>query len=268
MKSWLIPGLIMAGIALIGTALIIPSRSIDSIGKKVIAQVIDFKGLADVEGLDQTDSTALVKNISIKNLDVIKTKSASEALVKLPMNGDEVRILENSRILFEENTEGSIILTIKEGDLVIENLGQRNDTAKPAVKLWIKKEGRQLSALDYAITNEKNSASSPQEKSKFISNKPKSDFLAQSKIEEILNAKKNDFFRCYGQLIQKEEQAHGQLLLSFEILPTGKVASVNVTKTDINQPSFLSCLKEVVSRTIFPPFSGRSITTVFPLKFD
>ncbi len=268
MKSWLIPGLITAGIALIGTALIIPSRSIDSIGKKVIAQVISFKGSATVEGLDQTDTASIREKTKIKNLDVIKTKSSSEALVEISTNGDEVRILEKSHILFEENTEGSIVLTIKEGDLMIENLGQKTDAREPAVRLWIKKEGRQLSALDYAITNEKNSASSPIEKSKFVSNIPKSDFLAQSKIEEILNAKKNDFFRCYGQLIQKEEQAHGQLLLSFEILPTGKVASVNVTKTDISQPSFLSCLKEVVSRTIFPPFSGRAMTTVFPLKFD
>ena len=268
MKSWLIPGLITAGIALIVTALIIPSRSIDSIGKKIIAQVIDIKGTATVEGLDQSDTAVIREKTKIKNLDVIKTKSSAEALLELSINGDEIRILEKSHILFEENTEGSIILTIKEGDLVIENLGQKNETGKAAVKVWIKKEGRQLSALDYAITNEKNSAASPLVKSKFISTIPKSDFLAQSKIEEILNGKKNDFFRCYGQLIQKEEQAHGQLLLSFEILPTGKVASVNVTKSDINQPTFLSCLKEVVLRTIFPPFSGRAMTTVFPLKFD
>ncbi len=267
MKSWLIPGLIISGIALIVTALIIPSRSIDTLGKKVIATVIDVHGSGTVEGLDQTDTADLQKKTKVKNLDVIKTKSLSEASIELSTIRAEVRVLENSNILFEENTEGSIILTIKEGDLIVESLGNKADEQGPGAHFWIKKDGRQLSALDYAITNEKNQSSQLQ-KSKFASQTKKSDILPQSKIEEILNTKKNDFFRCYGQLIQKEEQAHGQLLLSFEILPTGKVASVDVTKTEIHQTSFLSCLKEVVMRTTFPPFDGKTITTVFPLKFD
>lgn len=268
MKSWLIPGLIIAGIALIVTALIIPSRSIDTLGKKVIATVTEITGSATVEGLDQTDTADIQKKTKIKNLDVIKTKAGAEASIELSTIKAEVRILENSNVLFEENTEGSIILTIKEGDVIIDSLGNKTDDQGPGAHFWIRKDGRQLSALDYAITNEKNTLSSPTQKSKFASQIKKSDVLSQSKIEEILNTKKNDFFRCYGQLIQKEEQAHGQLLLSFEILPTGKVAAVDVTKTDINQPSFLSCLKEVVMRTTFPPFNGKSITTVFPLKFD
>jgi hypothetical protein len=268
MKSWLIPGLIMAGIALIVTALVIPSRSIDTLGKKVIAVVIDFEGISTVEGLDQTDTANIQKKTKIKNLDVVKTKAQSEASIELSTIKAEIRVLENSHILFEENTEGSVILTIKEGDLIVESLGNKADEQGPGAHFWIKKDGRQLSAVDYAITNEKNMQSSPLQKSKFASQIKQSDVLSQSKIEEILISKKNDFFRCYGQLIQKEEQAHGQLLLSFEILPTGKVASVDVAKTDINQPAFLSCLKEVVMRTKFPPFDGKTITTVFPLKFD
>ena len=267
MKSWLIPGLIITGIALIILALIIPSRSIDTLGKKVIASVIDLHGSATVEGLDETDTADIQKKTKVKNLDVVKTKSLSEASIELSKLHAEIRILENSNILFEENTEGSIILTIKEGDLVIESLGNDVNEYGPGAHFWIKKDGRQLSALDYAITNE-NNQSSPLQKSKLISQIKKNDLLSQSKIEEILNTKKNDFFRCYGQLIQKEEQAHGQLLLSFEVLPTGKVAAVDITKTEINQASFISCIKEVVMRTSFPPFDGKAITTIFPLKFD
>jgi hypothetical protein len=268
MKSWLIPGLITAGIALILTALIIPSRSIETLGKKIIATVTVVNGLATIEGLDQTDTTEVQKKTKIKNLDVIKTRAQAEISIQLSIFNVEIRILEKSHILFEENTEGSIILTIKEGDLIIENLGYDTDEKHTDQKIWIRKDGRQLSVLDYAITNEKNTSTSGILKSKIISDVKKSDILSQTQIEEILNTKKNDFFRCYGQLIQKEEQAHGQLLLSFEILPTGKVASVDVTKTEINQVTFLACLKEVVMRTKFPPFSGKTITTVFPLKFD
>lgn len=268
MKSWLIPGFIIAGIALLVTALVIPSRSLDQIGKKVIATVIESNGTSTVEGLEQTDIADVRKKTKIKNLDIIKTQSQSDVLLKLSSNNAEVRLFENSTLLFEESTEGSIILTIKEGDLMIESLGDISEDQKNKSYFWIKKEGRQLSALDFAMTHEKNNQSSLLQKSKINSLNQKTEMLSQSKIEEILNSKKNDFFRCYGQLIQKEEQAHGQLLLAFEILPSGKVSKIDVTKTEINQTSFLSCLKEVVLRTAFPPFSGKTITTVFPLKFD
>ena len=246
MKSWLVPGFILAGIALIITALVIPTRSIDTMGKKVIATVTGFTGSSTVEGLDQTDRAEVQKKTKIKNFDVIKTENQSDSSVEISSIQAEIRILENSQVLFEENTEGSIILTIKDGDLIIESLGNQAGDQGHSARFWIKKDGRQLSALDYAVTSDQARQSSPEQKTKFASSIKKSDILSQSKIEEILNTKKNDFFRCYGQLIQKEEGAHGQILLSFEILSTGKVKSVDIAKTEINQPSFLSCLKEVV----------------------
>lgn len=261
MKSWFVPGLIIAGLILIVIALIIPSRSIDSIGKKTLAVVTEVSGSALVEGLDQTDTSDIQKKTKIKNLDLIKTKERASTTIVLEGVKSEVRILENSVILFEENTEGVIVLTIKEGDLVIEDIGAPPEDGK--VPFWIKKEGRQLSALDYILVSD----SSHFQKSS-VPEDTNPDILTQAKIEEILNTKKNDFFRCYGQLVQKNEQAHGQLLLSFEILNTGKVQTVSFSKSDLNQPFFLSCLKEVVLRTSFPPFSGKPITTVFPLKFE
>lgn len=259
MKSWLVPGLIITGVIFVIAALIIPSRSIDSIGKKTLATVTEVRGEASVEGLDQTDTALLQKKSRIKNLDVVKTQEQSSAIVILTDVNSEIKILENSVILFEENTEGLIVLTIKEGDLTIEDIGNKPDENK--VPFWIKKEGRQLSAIDYLLLN--NSSSKSQ-----VADSSKSDVLSQAKIEEILNGKKNDFFRCYGQLVQKNEQAHGQLLLSFEILNTGKVQSVDFSKSELNQPFFLACLKEVILRTTFPPFNGKPITTVFPLKFE
>lgn len=263
MKSWLTPGLIIAGIVLIITALLLPNRSIDFLGKKNLALVTNVKGSAVVEGLDQTDTSQIQKKTKIKNLDLIKTKSQSEVDVELNDIKADVKILENSIVLFEENTENAIVITIKEGDLTVESLGEKPDEKN--IHFWIKKEGRQLSALDYSMTNESGSGST---KSKWPPQVAKNDILSQARIEEILNTKKNEFFRCYGQLIQKEEQAHGQLLLSFEILNTGKVQSVDITKTDLKQPFFLSCIKEVVLRTTFPTFNGKSVTTVFPLKFE
>ncbi len=262
LRNWLTPGLIIAGVILVIVALVIPNRSLDLSGKKTLATVIEVNGSSFVEGVEESDSAQLQSKASIRNLDLIKTEGQSSTLVKLVDSNAEIKILENSVILFEENTEGIITLTIREGQLVIEDLGDKPDQQK--VHFWIRKEGRQLSALDYVLTNDNMGALRKEN----VNLADSRDTLSQAKIEEILNNKKNDFFRCYGQLIQKEEQAHGQVLLSFEILNTGKVQTVDVAKSDLNQSYFLACLKEVVLRTKFPAFAGKSITTVFPLKFE
>ena len=80
--------------------------------------------------------------------------------------------------------------------------------------------------------------------------------------------KKNDFFKCFGQLIQKNPLASGQVLISFTIEKMGSTTKVEISKSDILDSSFKSCLIEVVARTHFRAFSGASITTVFPLKFE
>lgn len=262
-RSWITPGLIITGVILVIIALIIPNRSFDTMGRKTLATVTELQGSSSVEGLEVTDTAQLQVKAKIKNLDLVRTKSQTTTTVQLADIKSEIKILENSLVLFEENTDGAIVLTIREGQIVIEDLGDKPSNQK--VHFWIRKEGRQLSALDYVLTSTTGSQALQKSNINIESN---TNLLSQAKIEEILNNKKNDFFRCYGQLIQKEEQAHGQVLLSFEILNTGKVQSVDIAKTDITQNSFLSCLKEVVLRTKFPTFSGKSVTTVFPLKFE
>ena len=261
MKSWLVPGFITVGIFLILTALLVPNREISFNSQKNIAVVVESQGQVLLQGLDQTDSAVAKKNSQIKNFDQIQTKLQSSVLIQIKKNKAEIRISENTDLLLEESTDGTVTIIIKSGDLTVENFGEKNSL------FWIKKEGRQLSALDYSITNRPDE-NNLKTRNTLKLNSTDKNILTQSKIEEILNLKKNDFFRCYGQLIQKEEQAYGQILLSFEILPTGKVLNVTVAKTDLNQNYFLSCLKEVVLRTAFPVFSGKNITTVFPLKFE
>lgn len=260
LRSWLIPALLFLGIVLIITALVIPTRTLENIGSKELASVISIQGKATLEGLNQTDTIQPKKKTPINNLDVVKTSDESEVSLKLNQSQAEITILENSNILFELNSDDQLVLTIKEGDLLIDSFGQKESL------FWIQKEGRLLTAIDYALTNEKNNQSlSSSLKNELIE---ASESLSQSKIEAILMNKKNDFFKCYGQLIQKDEQAHGQVLLSFDVQPYGKVMRVDISKTEIHQDVFLSCLKEVVLRTSFPKFKGKPVTTVFPLKFE
>ncbi len=258
MKSWWVPGIIVLGLLLIVASLVAPNKSFDIFNKKPVAIVAEVSGSAITQGLDQIDSSQIKKETKIKNLDLIKTEVASEVLVVLSATSGEFRLLENTEALIEETDTGAVLVTVRQGDILVDEFGK-----KPS--FWIRKEGRQLSAMDYALSYEKNAEQFRKQGKTFSTDET---VLAQSKIEEILNSKKSDFFRCYGQLIQKTEQAHGQVILSFEISSIGKIVKVDVTKSDINDEVFKSCVSEVIARTQFPRFSGKNITTVFPLKFE
>ncbi|MCM2354741.1 MAG: AgmX/PglI C-terminal domain-containing protein [Pseudobdellovibrio sp.] len=262
MKNRVVIGLIIIGIVLIMVSVFVPTRNLDLLASKEIAKITEINSDTPTgvitRGLDQYDDIPAKKGLKIRHLDLIKTAPLSDVLITLTQTGGELRVLENSEILVEQTDDKTTLVTVRSGDVFIERFGQ-----EPS--FWVRKEGRQLTAMDYALSNEKNVESLRQ---KGLKTSLPEDVLPQSKIEEILASKKSDFFRCYGQLIQKTEQAHGQVLISFEISPIGKVTKVEINRSDIQDKSFKACLSEVVARTVFPKFSGSAITTVFPLKFD
>ena len=262
MKNRVVIGLIIIGLVLIMVSVFVPTRNLDLLASKEIAKITkinsDNPTGVITRGLDQYDDIPAKKGLKIRHLDLIKTAPLSDVLITFSQTGGEVRVLENSEILVEQTDDKTTLVTVRSGDVFIERFGK-----EPS--FWVRKEGRQLTAMDYALSNEKNVESLRQ---KGLKTALPEDVLPQSKIEEILSSKKADFFRCYGQLIQKTEQAHGQVLISFEISPVGKVTKVEINRSDIQDKSFKACLSEVVARTVFPKFSGNAITTVFPLKFD
>lgn len=262
MKNRVVIGLIIIGIVLIMVSVFVPTRNLDLLASKEIAKITEINSDSPTgvitRGLDQYDDIPAKKGLKIRHLDLIKTAPLSDVMITFTSTGGELRVLENSEILVEQTDEKTTLVTVRSGDVFIERFGK-----EPS--FWVRKEGRQLTAMDYALSNEKNVESLRQ---KGLKTALPEDVLPQSKIEEILSSKKSDFFRCYGQLIQKTEQAHGQVLISFEIAPVGKVTKVEINRSDIQDKSFKACLSEVVARTVFPKFSGAAITTVFPLKFD
>lgn len=262
MKNRVVVGLITAGLFLILASIFVPSRGLDFFNSNSIAKITEITTESPngvlTHGLDQYDEVPAKLGMNLRHLDIVKTTALSEAVVLFNRIEGEIRLQENSEVLIEQLEDKNILITVRMGDILIENFGK-------SPSFWIRKDGRQMTAMDYALSNEKNSEVLRQKGQKITVD---NNVLQQSKIEEILNSKKSDFFRCYGQLIQKTEQAHGQVLISFEISTFGKVTKVEINRSDITDASFKSCLSEVVSRTQFPKFSGQAITTVFPLKFD
>ena len=184
MKSWFVPGLIILGLLLIVASLVVPNQTVDFLDKKYVATVIDITGSALTQGLDQIDSIQLKKDSKIKNLDLIKTEAGSDVLIVLTATGGEFLLQENSEALIEETESGTVLVTVRQGDLMVYEFGK-----KPSFD--IRKEGRQLSAMNYALSNEKNADHIRKSGKSFTVDET---ILTQSKIEEILNSKKYYFF--------------------------------------------------------------------------
>ena len=257
LRSYLIASLIVVGLLLIVFSIVIPQGTFQFITSKRLGFIADLSGSVSLQGLDQIESSQIKKESSILKFDLIKVGSKSEAVIFLEPTGGEFRISENSEISFELLNENEVLVNIRKGEILIDKFGDNPS-------FWVQKDGRQLIAKDYALSDEKNS-DFLREKGIVLN---EANQLSQAKIEEILNSRRGDFFRCYGQLIQRQEQAHGRIVISFEILSSGRVSKAEVSKTDLNDSAFTACLSEVVLRTPFPRFNGQPINTVFPLKFE
>lgn len=259
MKSKLTISFFVVGVLLILSALFLPLDQILFSPKKDLAQIIEIDGSAEVWSLDQIDTMIASKDLMLKHFDVVKTANQSEVQLVILSTNTEIILKPSSEILIESLNETSVVITLRQGDIDLVDFGEAKNN------LWIKKEGKLYTIVDFALSFNKNNT---QLLTHTMNSTDSSAKLTQAQIEEALNQRKNDFFKCYSQLIQKNEQAHGQVLLNFEIAPQGKIITVQVSKTDIQDPIFLSCLKEVVSRVRFQPFSGENITSFFPLKFE
>ncbi len=264
MKNKIIIGLICLGLILISLSLISTEKSFDLFSNSSLAQITDIQSEQSsgvkTHGLDQYEETIAKTGMKLRHLDIVKTLQESEVVLELTETKGQIRLLENSEVLIEKSDDQTLLITVRFGDIIVEKFG-----ASPS--FWVRKDGRQLTAQDYALSSEKNMEvlrSLGQQQSVATDNNT----LSQAKIEEILSSKKSDFFRCYGQLIQKAELAQGQVLISFEISNRGQVIKIDIARSDIEDKSFKSCLVEVVARIKFPKFEGKSVTTVFPLKFD
>ena len=193
---------------------------------------------------------------AVQNRDLLRTDINSEALVEFNQGG-QFRITEKSEILIDTLENGVPVVVVRSGEVFIEKFG------KPP-SFWVRKNGLIYNALDYALIDKMDSSKLRE----LLPDSNSKEHISQIEIETILNSKKNDFFKCFGQLIQKNPQSAGQVLISFTIEKQGHTTKVEIAKSDIADASFKSCLQEVVARTRFRSFSGSAVATVFPLKFE
>lgn len=256
MKKWLVPALILVGLSLIAISIWNPkSQSGRDTSKDEIAHVVEKTGEARVANNEMPDAIPLRVNSSLKAKDIIQTFDASEVAIQLKNEG-QFRVTEKSEILLDQLDNGQALVVVRSGDIYIEKFGDS--------PFWVRKEGQLMNAVDFALSDKSKLAKLKDP----IPNKPNDSQLSQIDIENLLNSKKTDFFKCYGQVLQRNAQAQGSVLIGFTILNQGQTAKVEISRSDIDDLHFKACLVEVVARTQFKGFTGPPITTVFPLKFE
>ncbi len=87
-------------------------------------------------------------------------------------------------------------------------------------------------------------------------------------IKTRLNNQKKRIYRCYSNILQKDNNSNGKISLSFILKETGKVESISISSSDFKEEGFHKCLKDIIVRTNFLPFKGSNITAYLPLKFQ
>ena len=255
-NNWFVPGLISVGIALILLSLWSPQNKF-SLGKSKFAKLVERAGAVKIKNNEMPAEIQINPGYEIEARDVLRTEGESEAVVEFN-GGGQFRLAPSSEVLLDTLDNGQPIVVVRTGEISIEKFGKTNQS------FWVRTDGQMYSAVDYVLIDKKNASKLTES----IPARPAEEQLTQVEIESTLNSKKSDFFKCFGQLIQRNPQAAGAVLISFTIERQGFATKVEISKSEINDSSFKSCMVEVVSRTKFRPFNGNSITTVFPLRFE
>lgn len=256
-SKWLVPSLILIGSGLIAISIWSPKSQLrNNSTENELGSAVEVSGEVTLRNNEMPEAIKLKINTVVSGKDLIRTGESSEASIRWSNEG-QFHVLEKSEVLIDQLDNGQPLVVVRSGDLFVEKFGQGKS-------FWVRKDGQLLSALDFALSDKTklNRLLDP------VPAKTDLNQISQVEIETLLNSKKTDFFKCYGQVLQRNAQARGQVLISFTILNHGQTSKIEISKSEINDNSFKSCLTEVVARTQFKTFTGAPVTTVFPLKFE
>lgn len=256
-NNWLVPGLIVIGVVLILLSIWVPQNKLSlNLSQNHLATILEKSGQILLGNNEMPAESELTIKSKIYSGDKVRSSEESDALIQFT-SGAQIRLQPKTEVLFELQDNQQILLVVKTGDITIEKFSDS--------PLWIRQNGQLYTAADYALLD-KSTVNNPSAVSR-TENSELTD-LSHNEIETVLNQKKSDFFKCFGQLLQRSPHASGQVMLSFSVSPLGSVTNPEVAKTEISDRDFQACLLEVIARTRFRSFKGSPITTVFPIYFE
>lgn len=86
----------------------------------------------------------------------------------------------------------------------------------------------------------------------------------RQEVTEILHAQKNKMQQCQARNLA----ATGQLDVQLEILPTGRVGSVQTHNSSIENLQLQNCALEVLRSAVFPTFKGPHLRLRHRVRFE
>ena len=238
-----------------------------------VATLIHETGKIEVIRAGLTQRSKVETRTDLNNFDSVETFEIGEATLIFE-NGFHVRVFENSLLTLEKVNDPEnehVVVVIKRGDIRIDKKGRANE-------LVIAKGGERVDALAYddSPTHQRAAAAAEtnpalREDEHVASNASTNPSLTDEEISGTMNNHRSSFLKCYAHLAQKNPHIKGESTLTFTIENSGKPTMLSIASQlspKVPDDEFNRCLKEVVQRITFKPFSGPQVSTIFPLKFD
>jgi hypothetical protein len=263
-RQQLILGIIALGIFFLSLSYFISRDEEKGPSGTRIATVIHETGKVEVIRAGFSQRSKVETRADLSTFDSVETFEIGEANLIFE-NGYHLRVFENSLLTLERVNDPEnyhVLLVIKRGDVRVDQLGREGE-------LFISKNGQRILAAKYNDSELKRHP--PQSKTEETDSTSHAPSLTEEEIANTMNNNKNRFFRCYSRLVQNNPQVKGDVSLAFTIENSGhpNLLEINIHLTPkVSDEDFKKCLKDVITRIEFKPFTGPTVSTVFPLKFD
>lgn len=209
-------------------------------------------------------SSKIDQRATLHRMDTVSTGAGGEVVIAFE-NGEEIRLLENSRVTIDKEA-GRPLLIVKAGDFIPEKVleseasarvlrdGERRrlgeDHARPAVNATspVKKTEPQLAARKAPGG--------------------KLERLTADYIQDVLKSNRGLFFKCYTHLLQRSPTSRGDATIALTIDATGRIKNAEIASSQIPDPEFRDCLSMAAKRVEFKTFAGEPVQAIFPLRFE
>lgn len=265
-RNNLIAFVLVIGVLCLGLSLFLSSRSEKTpFAQKPLASLTPQSGRMAIFRKNMTVKEIPVQKSFVFSLDTIETGADGEASLEFD-SGYRLHIPENV-LMTVTGSPDETTLILKKGDIQVENFGSEGS-------VFISKEGSRWTANDYELIYKKRQGDSTlpdvsanADTSNIPALQPK-EGLSPDYIQDMLRGQRQNFFKCYAQLLQRTPGVTGQASLSFIIDRSGKILQPEVASSSIADAVFKKCLLEALQRMEFKSFTGDPISTVFPLKFE
>lgn len=92
--------------------------------------------------------------------------------------------------------------------------------------------------------------------------------IDRQKVRKAIRAKLPAISSCYKKELQKDKTLQGKVVVSIEVLDTGKVRDAKIKRDTINNQSLNACLLTTVQSIVFPkPGPGLVAIVDYPFVF-